>query len=449
MNRYLNLHSLTAHSGVLLVRDANGRPKELPFGTATRTMLSPQTQRRAQRTHLREQANRAEGPLAPYAFGIRTREWARITARALTTRDWTEQDAARAAKEALTSLGVHFGSKERTADLTKVLIFAPESAGEDIAGALDEHRAEVDQWLTDLETTRKTQEKNKKKRKTDDSETPDDTASEEEAKTPPLPRAIKNKLLAALAPADAIDIALFGRFLAEIAETPNVDGALQTMPAITVSRAAGIDDFYSAADDAKLTRRSRPTRPAGTSALDVFDDNGAGMTGYQSLTSGTFYAHSVLDRYKLRDNLTTAGMSPDTAEAAARAAEAAFIDAFCNAVPTAKQNTTAAPGTLPKLVLAFTDNRQHNYVGCFEDAIDETTAPASLQATRRLLDHHRMIIRKRGIDPGRVLTYDLAIAQLLNELRSTDNLPATEVDTTETLAAPHDPALHDLTGMPA
>ncbi|MFI1203484.1 type I-E CRISPR-associated protein Cas7/Cse4/CasC [Streptomyces sp. NPDC020883] len=426
MNQYLCLHSLTTYTAVLLVRDANGRPKELPFGNAVRTLLTAQTERRADRMHLRERANRGEGPLAQYSFGTRTREWALLATRELVALGWDETSARTMAKEALAGLGLNFGNKDSNSDLTKVLIFAPERAGVDIATVLHDHRDQMQQWLALVTEEHGKAErnmkraKNRKKSQSHDAEADTD----EQVNIPALPTEVKQKLLTAFSPRDSIDIALYGRFLAEIAESPNVDGAIQTMGSFTVGPACVVDDFYCSADDAKLARRA--------SALDVFDEPGAGMTGYQSLFSGTFYGHSVIDRVKLRRTLAAStDWNEQQVEAAAQAAEAAFIDAFCNAVPAAKANTTAAPGTLPKLVLAFSSNRPHNYAGCFEQAIEETSdsPSASIQAARRLLAQHHMIIRKCRIEPGRVLTYDLATEALLNELRSAGQLACGEVDT--------------------
>ncbi|GAA2417531.1 type I-E CRISPR-associated protein Cas7/Cse4/CasC [Streptomyces mauvecolor] len=472
MNRYLNLHKLLTVNSVLLVRDADGRPKETPFGTARRTMLSPQTQRRADRTHMRDQANTGRGPLADYAFGCRTREWARLTAAALKSQHkWKEEEAALTARTALQGLNISFGTKGSTADLTKVMIFAPESAATQLAAALNEHAEAVRAWMSDVASARTRQEESKKnkskgKKKAAAAEEEQPAAAEEAAQDaeaaeskelPALPAELRKKMLLALAPADAIDIALFGRFLAEVNHSPNVDGALQNMPAITVGRAAGTEDFFSAADDAKLARQ-RATPPADLSTLDFLeaidpfpadgssgDHQGAGMTGYQHFVSGTFYAHAVLDRYQLRVNLRRAGMEADKAEQAARAAEAAYMDAFCNAVPEAKKTTTAAPGTLPKLVLAHSSDRQHNYVTCFEDAINENTTVASIEATRRLLNQHALISRKCALEPGAVLTYDLAITELLDELRAAGRLQPREVDRPDQLTD----ATADVAAVPA
>ncbi|MFC0843527.1 type I-E CRISPR-associated protein Cas7/Cse4/CasC [Streptomyces noboritoensis] len=453
MNRYLNLSKLITFNSVLLVRDAQGRPKEVPFGTATRLLLTSQTTRRAERTHLREQASLGEGPLASHSFGQRTREWSRATAERLAGQySWPPQEAADTARGALRALNIKFGTTPATADLTKVMIFAPEGADERLAQALDAHRTELGTWLQEAERVRSAQEKAKrnKRKKTDPNAEAETDAEEddEQAKTPPLPKGLREQLLTALAPADAIDIALFGRFLAEIADSPNVDGALQTMGAISVGPAAVADDFFCAADDRKIARQARPSAAVLPPTLDALsaldhvapfpaDAQGAGMTGYQSLVSGTFYAHTVLDRYQLRQNLRRSGMDTEAAEAAAVAAEQAYLEAFCLAVPAAKKTSTAAPGTLPKLVLAFSSNRPHNYAACFEDAIHEQHArPASLQATDRLLDHHQLITRKFGLEPGTVLTYDLAITALLDERRTTGQLACREVDQPDQLTSP-------------
>ncbi|MFI6587631.1 type I-E CRISPR-associated protein Cas7/Cse4/CasC [Embleya sp. NPDC050493] len=430
MQPYLSLHSLTTYTNVLLVRDENGLPKETPYGGVTRTRISSQSDRRAQRTHLRDRANLGEGPLSDYTFGTRTREWALTAAKELEALGWNHDDAVDAARHALIGLKVKFGDKDNTRNLTKVLLFAHDNAGRDIATALHTRRDTVMPWLAQARAAEASTAKAKPKgrgKTTEPAETPD-TEPTEEIKAPPLDADIKKELLAALAPADAIDIALFGRFLAEIVESPNVDGAIQSAHTFTVHEAQVVDDFYSSADDAKLRRKA--------TALDALEDGGAGMTGYQSLTTGTFYRHACLDRRQLRRNLHAAGLTPDKVEAAAVAAEKAFLDAFCNAVPAAKKNSTAGPGTLPKFVLATEGTRPFNYAGCFETPIHENAGPASIQGTRLLLRHHALLARKRDdIGPARVLTYDVHVQELLDDLRDTTAATVTEVDRPEDLAS--------------
>lgn len=445
--QYLSLSALDSMVGVLPVRDENGQAKTIPYGGEIRNLITAQSRRRAERTYSRERANAGQGALAGYSTGLRTREWAPRIAKALHDLGWDPQsdEALRLAKAVLEAVGLKFGDKQTTKNLTKVLLFAPADTGEVIADVLHENRGTATAWLQQFETTRATIAAKPKGRgrgaKKQVSEEADDTGgadgeaepqSQAEQKLPTLPGDLRKAVIAALGPRDAIDIALYGRFLAEISESPNVDGAIQTGPAFTVHIAEQIDDFYSAADDAKLDRKAN--------ALDFLDaagDSGAGMTGYQALISGTFYRYAALDRIKLRVNLQLGGMPKHQIEAAAQAAEREFVDAFVNAVPGAKRNTTASTGTLPKLVLAFEGSRPFNYAAVFETPVDERAdGAASLTAARRLLRHHQLITRKRpDITPGRVLAYDLAIEDLLADLRERGELASTEIDTPDELSA--------------
>lgn len=434
-HQFLSLHALESLVAVLPVRDENGMAKAIPFGGTTRNLITSQARRRAERTLGRDRANTGQGALAGYTMGMRTREWALLTTDALCALGWERTDALPVAKSLLEGVGLKFGDKERTRDLTKVLVFAPEDAGEQLGAFIDTNRDLVAAWCTAFEAARKAAE-NKPGTKRRGASEPESAADGEEvaveSSIPPLPREVRAAVLAALAPRDAVDIALYGRFLAEIADSPNVDGAVMTGPAFTVHAAAQIDDFYSAADDAKIRRKTNAL-----DYLDAADDAGAGMTGYQSLISGTFYRHAVLDRVQLRNNLTAGGMPPEKVDQAAGAAERQFVEAFVDAMPHAKKNTTASTGSLPKLVLAFEGARPFNYSAVYESPIDERRdGGAALSAARRLLAHHRLVTRKRGdIDGGRVLTYDLGIQELLTELAAQeDALVATEVGLVEELA---------------
>ncbi|MFJ8134166.1 type I-E CRISPR-associated protein Cas7/Cse4/CasC [Streptomyces hydrogenans] len=451
-DQYLSLHLLETFTTALPVRDENGMPKAFRYGGDLRTMITSQARRRAERAFSRTRANGGQGALAGYTMGIRTREWAKQTATALTDlHGWSPVRALVSSKALLEGVGLKFGSKPTTQNLTQVLLFAPEDAGRVIAAYVDGNTDSVDPWINEYlqakevqaaaEATKKQKAAAARKAKkggtavpgTDSGDT--GTDNDEIESLPKLPREIREAVLTALAPRDAIDIALYGRFLAEIADSPNVDGAIQTGHAFTVHAAEHIDDFYAAADDAKLHRKEHAL-----DFLDVTEDTGggAGMTGYQSLITGTFYRHATLDRYKIRLNLLAAGMKPDEVQTAAAAAEHEFVEAFTNAIPHAKKNTTASTGVLPKLVLAFSGGRPFNYAGAFEKSIDETTdGPASLAAADRLLQQHALVLRKRtDVSPARVLTYDLDVQALVDRHVDAGTLPGTEADNTKELTGP-------------
>ncbi|MDA5285532.1 type I-E CRISPR-associated protein Cas7/Cse4/CasC [Streptomyces sp. Isolate_45] len=447
---YLSLHLLETLVAVLPVRDENGSPKSIVYGGAERHMITSQARRRAERVHARDRANAGVGALAGHSTGTRTREWALITARALASEHgWDKDEAVRAARAVIEATGLKFGdpAKKTVANLTKVLLFAPSDAGARIAAHIAENDEAIRAWTDTYAAAQTAAAKPKRGRKAAgpaDPEVPEGTEAPEaegaaDAKSlPPLPNGTRAAVLTALAPRDAIDIALYGRFLAEIADSPNVDGAVQTSHAFTVHEAEQLDDFYAAADDAKLDRKKNAL-----DFLDSTDDAGAGMTGYQSLISGTFYRHAVLDRRKLRRNLEAAGMTAEEAERVSIAAEAEFVNAFVDAFPEAKKNSTASTGSLPALVLAFEGHRPYNYAAAFQRPIDESPVvekdkargagearkggdgPAGPAAVERLIAHHVFVSGRRDdITTGRVLTYDPHIEELLDGLKE---LGATKV----------------------
>ncbi|MEV6685107.1 type I-E CRISPR-associated protein Cas7/Cse4/CasC [Streptomyces sp. NPDC051130] len=450
---FLSLHLLETLVAVLPVRDENGSPKSIVYGGAERHMITSQARRRAERVHARDRANAGVGALAGRKTALRTREWALITARALVSEHgWEQDEAVRTARAVIEATGLKFGdpAKKTVANLTKVLLFAPSDAGTRIAAHIAEQQEPIRAWTSEYlaaQSAGAAKAKRGAKKPADaagaDSEAADGGADPKSL--PALPPTTRAAVLTALAPRDAIDIALYGRFLAEIADSPNVDGAIQSSHAFTVHEAEQVDDFYAAADDAKLDRKKNAL-----DFLDAADDAGAGMTGYQSLISGTFYRHAVLDRRKLRRNLEAAGMTAQEAEDASAAAEAEFVNAFVEAFPEAKKNSTASTGSLPALVLAFEGERPYNYASAFQSPIDEnppheesegTTGkgrkggegPAGPAAVKRLLNHHAFVARRRkDITSARVLTYDPQIDGLLNKL---EDHGATVVESIEELTA--------------
>ncbi|MFE2291929.1 type I-E CRISPR-associated protein Cas7/Cse4/CasC [Streptomyces sp. NPDC059452] len=428
-SQFLSLHLLETLVAVLPVRDENGQPKSLVYGGAERHMITSQARRRAERVYARNRANAGLGALKGRSMGIRTREWALLAARELESAyGWEREEGVVTARAVIEASGLKFGdpAKKTVANLTKVLIFAPADAGARIAAHIAEHADEVREWrdsyLAAQERTEAAKKSRRGARKKSEASPPvpeEESAAEPAAapKLPPLAKATRDAVLLAIAPRDAVDIALYGRFLAEIADSPNVDGAVQSSHAFTVHEAEQIDDFYAAADDAKLDRKRNAL-----SFLDAADDAGAGMTGYQSLISGTFYRHTVLDRIQLRTNLRVAGMTEDEAEEAAADAEREFVKAFVEAFPEAKKNSTASTGSLPALVLAFEGERPYNYAAAFQLPVDESPesaggdGPAGPAAVRRLLRHHTFVSRRReDLRSARVLTYDPGIDELLGE----------------------------------
>lgn len=155
---------------------------------------------------------------------------------------------------------------------------------------------------------------------------------------------------------NSIDLALFGRM---IADTPdlNVDAAAQVAHAIGVHQVVPEFDYFTAVDDVKQE-----------------DNAGAGMIGTVEFNASTLYRYATVNVSALAANL-------GSVDATARAVEA-FTRSFITSMPTGKQNTFANR-TLPEFVLAVVrDDQPINLAGAFEDAIIEVGDRARLAASR-------------------------------------------------------------------
>lgn len=115
----------------------------------------------------------------------------------------------------------------------------------------------------------------------------------------------------------AVDLALFGRMLADIPES-NIDAAAQVAHAISTNEVNMEMDFYTAVDD---------LRPG--------DTQGADMMGVVEFNSSCFYRYSQVSLRQLEKNL-------DGNRELAIAAIEDYVKASVAAIPTGKQNSMAA-----------------------------------------------------------------------------------------------------------
>lgn len=123
----------------------------------------------------------------------------------------------------------------------------------------------------------------------------------------------------------AVDVALFGRMLADMPEK-NQNAACQVAHAISTHSVEREFDFYTAVDDLKPE-----------------DTAGADMMGTVEFNSACFYRYAVVDWEKLVENLQ------NDRELATKGL-CAFLEGFVAAEPTGKQNTFAAHNP-PEFVL--------------------------------------------------------------------------------------------------
>lgn len=202
----------------------------------------------------------------------------------------------------------------------------------------------------------------------------------------------KKTLKAAADSKHSVDVALFGRMIADAADL-NVDAAAQVAHAISVHPIDNEFDYFTAVDD-----RSPE------------DTAGAGMIGTVEFNSSTLYRYATVNVKHLRKNLGT--------EEATTAAIAAFLRAFLTSMPSGKQNTFANR-TLPDAILVtIRDDQPVNLSGAFEEAITATTSGKRLShASARLATRVKEIDAAYG--EHRVATFVVRVGEATSALTET------------------------------
>lgn len=143
----------------------------------------------------------------------------------------------------------------------------------------------------------------------------------------------------------AVDVALFGRMLADM-PGKNQNAACQVAHGISTHSVEREFDFYTAVDDLKPE-----------------DTAGADMMGTVEFNSACFYRYAVVDWEKLMENLQA-----DT-ELAVKGLRA-FLEGFVVAEPTGKQNTFAAHNPPDFVAVSVRRNTApRNLANAFETAI--------------------------------------------------------------------------------
>ncbi len=151
----------------------------------------------------------------------------------------------------------------------------------------------------------------------------------------------KDAYKAALREAPAVDMALFGRMVADDPSL-NYDAAAQVAHAISTHAVQNEFDYFTAVDDRAPE-----------------DSSGAGHIGTTEYNSATLYRYAAVNVDELAD------MVPEAAVEAVKC----FIGAFCCSMPTGKQNTFANR-TVPDLIYVTIRNDQPvNMAGAFENPI--------------------------------------------------------------------------------
>ncbi len=280
MSRFVQLHVLTSYPPSNLNRDDTGRPKTAEMGNVNRLRISSQSQKRAWRkSDIFETALHGHIGTRTKTLGTELmKKFIEAGVKEKSARTWTEEMIKIFAK-----LDTKKDNKKEEGKKEGVGI-------EVITGQLVHYGPEEMEALYALA----------------DACIQRNSAPEEK------------ELQLLRQPRKAVDIALFGRMLAEKPHF-NVEAAVQVSHAITVHRSTVEDDYFSAVDD--LNKGD--------------EDRGAGHIGERGFGAGLFYLYVCLDRDLLRANLG------EDAELTKRAIQA-LLEAITKVSPTGMQNSHAS-----------------------------------------------------------------------------------------------------------
>lgn len=287
MSRFVQLHVLTSYPPSNLNRDDTGRPKTALVGDALRLRVSSQSLKRAWRTSDIFEAAVGQH-LGTRTKMIGTEVFKTLIAAGITdkpARDWARAIAGQFGK-------LKADKKSETGEDLHI---------EQLAHISPEELAAID------------------------------TLAQTCAARHSEPAADELKLLRK--PRAAVDIAMFGRMLAD---TPafNMEAAVQVAHAFTVHKSAVEDDFFSAVDDLNKG----------------LEDKGAGHIGERGYGAGLFYLYICINRELLKDNL-------GGDETLAAQALEALAQAITKVSPTGMQNSFASRA-YASFVLAERGNQQ-------------------------------------------------------------------------------------------
>ncbi len=292
MKTLIEIHALQNFAPSNLNRDDTGAPKDAWFGGSRRARLSSQCQKRAVRQHFKGLVE--NGALASGDLAHRTKRILERITKSLVAKGHSEAEADEKTRQALAAMELSIKDDGKS----EYLVFLGEREISSIADIIHE------KWKSISPTTPSPVEGKKAGK------------AKKQAAQGAHPE-LKKALDKVFNGGKAVDVALFGRMLADMPEK-NQHAACQVAHAISTHAVEREFDFYTAVDDLKPE-----------------DTSGADMMGTVEFNSACFYRYAVVDWEQLKSNLQS------DAELAEKGLKA-FLEGFVVAEPTGKQNTFAA-----------------------------------------------------------------------------------------------------------
>lgn len=291
MSLFIEFHAIQNMAPSCLNRDDTGAPKDAMFGGTRRARVSSQCLKRAARQMF---AN--SQLLTNEELGIRTRNIVALISEKLAEQG--NPDSATAVETALKVVGLSM----KKAPQTDYLLFLSQTSVSQLTDIIKNNMGEL--------TSEKLKKDPGKHVKGD----------------------LKKNIAECISTSRAVDIALFGRMLADRKDF-NVDAAVQVAHAISTNSITRESDFFTAVDD-----------------FTQADEADAGMLGTVEFNSSCLYRYAAVNLDQLVKNLG------DDRELACKGV-AAFLRASAMAIPSGKQNTFAAH-TLPEFIGVAVHNTQ-------------------------------------------------------------------------------------------
>ena len=300
-NLFLDIHAIQTLPPSNINRDDTGSPKTAQYGGVRRARVSSQSWKRAMRTYFYENGGDTN-------VGVRTLEIVKYVADKI-----QELDSSKDTEEAM-------GLADKVLNAAKI--------------KTKDQRARALFFLGDIQAKQLAQ-----------------AAIEGEKDKKELQKILKNN--------PAIDIALFGRMVADDPSL-NEDASSQIAHAISTHSVQTEFDFYTAVDD-----------------LAPEDNAGAGMLGTLEFNSSTLYRYGNVAIHELMKQLGDKEGVLNTLKL--------FIQAFSNSLPTGKANSYANQ-TLPQaLMVNVRTDRPVNLVTAFEEPVKSLEGNVS-SSIRKLFD---------------------------------------------------------------
>ncbi len=304
-NLYVDVHVLQVVPPSCVNRDDTGSPKTSVYGGVTRARVSSQCWKNAVRSMFREMMPKEE-------VGMRTKHICNLIADEIARLGGA--NAVKTAEKILSAGGLALKPDKKNADdlLTGALYFISDAQIKAIAKLAIENPA---------------------------------------AKKADVQRVMND--------APSIDIALFGRMVADDPSL-NTDASCQVAHSISTHKVNNEYDYFTAQDDCRAE-----------------DNAGAGMLGTVEYNSSTLYRYATIAVHDLKGKL-----GDSTAESVKT-----FVDAFIRSMPTGKINTFANR-TLPSAVMVtIREDQPINLVGAFEKPVKAGDDGYVEKSCKALVDH--------------------------------------------------------------